>query len=474
LRKLSIIFDDSDNLIPDDIRSGIQETACNDVHKTQEDTGSSFDILNLDISKFAITLRPEKNKVYLESCLSFSNLTSPTGLSQAGLSATGLSQAGLSQAGLSQAGLSPGKAPEPEIQIAAPPIELSEPEAQLAAPPVELPRPEAQLAAPPIVIPLPEALPVAPPEELPETEAFPVAPPEELPEIESLPVGPPEEPPEMVALPVAPPKELPETEAQPAEVSHIDEPSTVVLPVEFSPVEVLPVTHEIFEVKPVESTVPPRSFTMPPDIGRRFRSRREEKERNSEEPQHSRKKEKKVRQRPLRQAAVRLKNTHRVLFRILISVVAVSVALIVLFQLFTPGVVSDQAMEDTLKQNESIVISKVAYWFDQPQYGDIVVYTTPAYSGDGSKNPTVGRIIGLPGDRISIWDGSVYRNDIKLDEPYVKGGMTSTRLNEIVVLEGTYFILGDNRDASRDSRHRDVGLISKNQIIGKVIVPKVT
>jgi len=292
-----------------------------------------------------------------------------------------------------------------------------------------------------------------------------------------LPVSPPTE------LPVSPTEVLPETEVQPPEALPIE-----ALPVEFLPVEVLPVTLETFEVMPAESTVPPRSFSMPPDVGRRFRSRREEKEERKErkereqreqrekdakDQQEPRKKEKKVRQRPLSQAVRKLKDTHRVLFWTIIAVLAASVALIALFQLFTPGVVSDQAMEDTLKQNKNIVVYKAAYWFDQPQYNDIVLYKTPAYSGDGSENPTVGRIVGLPGDRISIWDGSVYRNDIKLDEPYVKGGVTSSRLTEIVVKEGTYFILGDNRDASRDSRHRDVGLISKSQIVGKVIVPKI-
>ena len=249
----------------------------------------------------------------------------------------------------------------------------------------------------------------------------------------------------------------------PAEVHPVE-----VHPVEFLPVEVVPVTLMPSEVRPVETTVAPKSFSMPPDIGHNLRSRREEKKHAADKPQTPRKKNKNVRQWQLLLTMRRLKDTHRILFRITIAIVIVVAALVGLYQLFAPFTVSDQAMEDTIMQNESIMVIKSAYWFDSPQYGDIVVYKTPTYHGDGSEKPTVGRIIGLPGDRISIWDGSVYRNGQKLEEPYVKRGFTTTRLNEIVVLEGTYFILGDNRDASRDSRHRDVGLISRSQIVGKV------
>jgi len=222
-------------------------------------------------------------------------------------------------------------------------------------------------------------------------------------------------------------------------------------------------------VKPAELTVAPKGFSMPPDIGRRFRLGSEDKELDADTMQPRRKKDKKVRQWKLPRAVGRMKNTRRAHFRIAVAVIILLVVAIGFSQLFAPFTVVDQAMEDTIKQKERIVVAKAAYWFSSPKYGDIVVYKTPLYNEAGSEKPTVGRIVGLPGDRISIWDGSVYRNGQKLEEPYVKGGWTSSRLNEIVVLEGTYFILGDNRDVSRDSRHRDVGLIAKSQIVGKVV-----
>jgi signal peptidase I len=123
-------------------------------------------------------------------------------------------------------------------------------------------------------------------------------------------------------------------------------------------------------------------------------------------------------------------------------------------------------MENTLKNDDVLYISTKAYWFGEPQYGDIVVFHNIRPDGSTEKN-LVKRIIGLPGDHISISGGVVIRNGTMLNEPYLKSGMTLGSMSELTVPEGSYFVLGDNREVSNDSRN--FGCISEEQLYGKVV-----
>jgi len=101
--------------------------------------------------------------------------------------------------------------------------------------------------------------------------------------------------------------------------------------------------------------------------------------------------------------------------------------------------------------------------FDSPQRGDVVVF-------ESSRSPDrdfIKRIIGESGDKVDIHDGVVYINDEPLDEPYIN---TQTRCSgecSWVVPEGHYFVLGDNRNNSSDSRSSTVGMVPEGKIIGK-------
>jgi len=97
----------------------------------------------------------------------------------------------------------------------------------------------------------------------------------------------------------------------------------------------------------------------------------------------------------------------------------------------------------------------------EPSDGDVIVFRWPR---DERQN-FVKRIIGLPGDIIRIERGEVYRNGVLLDEPYVDQESSAT-LRERVVPEGMYYVLGDNRARSDDSRHW--GAVPEENIIGKV------
>jgi signal peptidase I len=105
------------------------------------------------------------------------------------------------------------------------------------------------------------------------------------------------------------------------------------------------------------------------------------------------------------------------------------------------------------------------YVFGPPQRGDIVVFRDPT-------NPSVDlikRIIALPGEKVEIADGKVYINDRLLEEPYVQGQWFGDRPAAIVP-QGHYFVLGDNRDNSKDSRSPQIGYVPEDLIIGKAII----
>jgi len=108
----------------------------------------------------------------------------------------------------------------------------------------------------------------------------------------------------------------------------------------------------------------------------------------------------------------------------------------------------------------------IIYPLHPPQRGDIVVFDPPI---GGSTKPYIKRVIGLPGERVAIHDGSVYINGERLDEPYLNGTATSwpngDPTREIVVPEDHLFVLGDNRNNSTDSR--SFGPIAQDTLIGK-------
>lgn len=136
--------------------------------------------------------------------------------------------------------------------------------------------------------------------------------------------------------------------------------------------------------------------------------------------------------------------------------------------LFQPNQVSGSSMYPTFKDQEYILTDKISYRFGQPKYEDVVVFKSP-------KNPDIDfikRIIGLPGDKIKVQNGKVYRNNEMLPETYLPENIYTspnyflTESKEIVVPDGDIFVMGDNRPGSSDSR--EFGPIKKDEIIGKV------
>lgn len=122
------------------------------------------------------------------------------------------------------------------------------------------------------------------------------------------------------------------------------------------------------------------------------------------------------------------------------------------------------SMKDTLQIDDRLIASKLPYVFGEPQRGDIVVFHFP----DDESEVFIKRLIGLPGETIEIVDGYVYVDGVLLEENYVKGNREGS-FGPYEVPDGEYFMLGDNRLHSGDSREWNDKYVSKDQLIGKAL-----
>ena len=123
------------------------------------------------------------------------------------------------------------------------------------------------------------------------------------------------------------------------------------------------------------------------------------------------------------------------------------------------------SMTPTLQDGDNLIVEKVSYYFTAPQRYDIIVFPYPEDPG----KHYIKRIIGLPGETVQIIDGYVYIDGELLDEHYGNAVMENAGLagEPIVLGDDEYFVLGDNRNNSEDSRYPAVGNIKRSQISGR-------
>ncbi|MBO4235662.1 MAG: signal peptidase I [Firmicutes bacterium] len=152
------------------------------------------------------------------------------------------------------------------------------------------------------------------------------------------------------------------------------------------------------------------------------------------------------------------------------AAIAVVIAVAIL-QFIKPTIVQQRSMEPNFETNDYLFISKQSYklFHGEPKLGDVIVFSTEMKTAEGDNKLLIKRVIGVPGDEISIYGGKVYLNGEELDDSYTKEQTTTGDIDRLVVPSDTVFCLGDNRRISVDSRDDSVGLISYDDILGKVI-----
>lgn len=158
-------------------------------------------------------------------------------------------------------------------------------------------------------------------------------------------------------------------------------------------------------------------------------------------------------------------------FDFLQSIVVV-MAIMVMIYLFvmSPQEINGASMEPNFHNGEYILTNKIWYKFKDPQRGEVIIFKSPR----NKEVDYIKRIIGIPGDRVRLADNTFYVNDQKVEEAYIPEGTPIfpgsflQESSEIIVPENQYFVIGDNRPHSADSR--EFGPIPFEDIIGKAFV----
>ena len=135
---------------------------------------------------------------------------------------------------------------------------------------------------------------------------------------------------------------------------------------------------------------------------------------------------------------------------------------------FEKARVYGHSMEPALKDGQTVLVDKLAYRLGEPERFDVIVFRDWREEG----RYYMKRIVGLPGETVQIADGRVTIDGVLLEEPSEREEIRDARrASEPVVLgQAEYFVLGDNRNDSSDSRDSDIGNVTEEQIVGKVIL----
>lgn len=149
---------------------------------------------------------------------------------------------------------------------------------------------------------------------------------------------------------------------------------------------------------------------------------------------------------------------------VLLFVIAIAISQFVTRVIILQVKVPSGSMENTIMTDDKVVAFRLSYQFKDPQRGDIIVFPFP----DNEEVDYIKRIIGLPGETIEGKDGLVYINGEPLEEPYV-----TEKLNEdfgpYEIPEESYFMMGDNRNMSEDSRFWEKQYVDRDKIRGKAL-----
>ena len=146
---------------------------------------------------------------------------------------------------------------------------------------------------------------------------------------------------------------------------------------------------------------------------------------------------------------------------------ALAVALVIQSFLVQAFYIPSSSMEPTLEVGDRVLVNKLSYDLHDVNRGDLVVFERPDGSAGDIKD-LIKRVIGLPGETVEIRDGSVLIDGRVLDEPYLADEEVLVEFAPVQVPEDQVFVMGDNRDDSRDSRA--FGPITIDSIVGRAFV----
>mgnify|MGYP006383857167 FL=1 len=152
-------------------------------------------------------------------------------------------------------------------------------------------------------------------------------------------------------------------------------------------------------------------------------------------------------------------------------IIALVIAMILKYVVFANAIIPTGSMLNTIHENDRVIASRLSYKFNEPERYDIAIFKYP----DNEEQLFVKRIIGLPGETVSIQDGTVYitgedGKTTQLEDSFVAPENKDHYNGTFVVPEDCYFVMGDNRDNSVDSRYWiTTNYVSKDKLVGQVL-----
>ncbi len=146
--------------------------------------------------------------------------------------------------------------------------------------------------------------------------------------------------------------------------------------------------------------------------------------------------------------------------------IAVLIALVLMYFVGYRASVVGQSMLGTLAEGDEVLVNRFVYKLTQPKANDVVVFLP---NGNEKSHLYIKRVIGVPGDKVQIKNGAVYVNGELFEEAVDVSAIEHPELaeEEIEVGEDEFFVLGDNRNNSEDSRYANIGNVKKEHIVGK-------
>ena len=153
---------------------------------------------------------------------------------------------------------------------------------------------------------------------------------------------------------------------------------------------------------------------------------------------------------------------------LLLIVLTITASYFITTNVFVKTAVAGVSMEPTLMEGQVVIVNKIEYYLKSPKRNDVIVYKQ---SNRAHSYYEIKRVIGLPGETVKIKNGIIYINDEVLKEKIKTETIENAGLAEegIKLDDNEYFVLGDNRNDSEDSRFASVGNVLRNEILGKAV-----